>query len=253
MEEKESRNHTENFLFKNSKAINIQKKIISITGKNYLNPIKARIPADPSSAAFFVALTLLNKKSHLKIKNVLLNQRRIGFYKLLRKSGAKIIFKNIKKINNEAIGDIIVRSSKLRPIHASSKYYASTTDEYPILFVVAALTKGISTFSGVEELANKESNRLLEMQKILKQIGIKSIYSKNQMKIIGKNKNNIQKESFSVKKLGDHRVCMSAMILSLLTGIPAKINNFETVNTSSPSFLKIIKSLGGKFEIKKKS
>ena len=91
------------------------------------------------------------------------------------------------------------------------------------------------------------------MQKILKQIGIKSIYSKNQMKIIGKNKNNIQKKSFSVKKLGDHRVCMSAMILSLLTGIPAKINNFETVNTSSPSFLKIIKSLGGKFEIKKKS
>ena len=90
------------------------------------------------------------------------------------------------------------------------------------------------------------------MQKILKQIGIKSLASKNNLKIFGINqiKNNKNKK-INVPNLGDHRICMSAVILSLLTGIKAKINNFDTVFTSSPSFLKIIKSLGGSFEIKK--
>ena len=69
-------------------------------------------------------------------------------------------------------GDIIVKSSNLRPIYASKKYYVNSTDEYPILFVIAALTNGISRFKGIGDLANKESNRIKEMQKILKQIGI---------------------------------------------------------------------------------
>ena len=89
------------------------------------------------------------------------------------------------------------------------------------------------------------------MQKILKQIGIKSIASKNSMKIYGNSlvRNN---KKIRVLNLGDHRICMSSTVLALLTGIKTEIKNFETVNTSSPNFLNILKSLGGKFEIKKK-
>ena len=255
VEKNKSRDHTENLLQKNSQAIKIKKgkeKIISIFGKKNLEPINVVIPGDPSSAAFYTALTLLNQKSILKMKNVGLNPTRIGFYELLKKHGANIKFKNKKKQNNEVIGDIIVKSSKLKkPIIASKNFYEKTTDEFPILFCIAALTKGVSIFKGIEDLANKESNRIKEMQKILKQIGVKSIFSKNKLKIFGNDLIKIRNKKVKIPNLGDHRICMSSTILSLITGIKTKINNFETVKTSSPNFLRTIKSLGAKFEVAK--
>ncbi len=248
-----SRNHTENMLTKNKKAIKItdgKVKKIKVFGKQGLDKFLINVPGDPSSAAFFTALTLLKNNSSLKIKNVGLNQTRIGFYNLLKQSGAKIKFLNKKKVNNELVGDIIVKSSNLRPIKASKKYYLNTTDEYPILFIISALTKGNSVFSGISDLKNKESDRVREMQKILKQIGIFSRFNKGQLLIKGKKliKNKIKK--IKVPDLGDHRICMSAAILGLLTGFDTRIKNFETVGTSSPSFLKIVKQLGGSFEKK---
>ena len=254
IEEEKSRNHTENLLKDNTRAIKIfgdKKKLIKIYGKKFLKPFQMIVPGDPSSAAFFTALTLLNLKSSIKIKNVGLNSTRTGFYQLLKSQGAKIKFINLKRRNNEIQGDILVRNCKLKPIKSSKKYYVNSTDEYPILFVIAALTKGVSIFKGIEDLANKESNRIIEMQKILKQIGIRSTFSKNELKIFGKEIINVQNKKIIVPNLGDHRICMSAFVLATLTGIEARIKNFETVFTSSPSFLKIMKLLGVKFEIKK--
>jgi len=255
IEEKQSRNHTENLLLQSPNVLRIKKNNkgqnhIKVFGKNYLDPLKIIVGGDPSSAAFFTALTLLTPEAKLKIKYVGLNSRRIGFYNLLKQHGAKIKFKNIKEINHEKVGDVEVQNSKLKAIKASPNYYVSATDEYPILFVIAALTKGTSVFKGIEDLANKESNRIEEMKKILNQVGIKCKSTKNEMKIFGQT--NIKRRNIiKVPSLGDHRICMSAVILSLVTGIKAEIKNFETVGTSSPSFLKIIKSLGGTFEIKK--
>jgi len=252
IEDKKSRDHTENMLIKNSEAIKIKKgkkKIIRIFGKKFLNRININIPGDPSSAAFFTALTLLNKNSSLKIKNVGLNPTRIGFYELLKKHGANIHFNNKRKKNNEVTGDINVKSGKLKkPIISSKDFYEKTTDEFPILFCIAALTKGISVFKGIEDLANKESNRIKEMQNILKQIGVKSVATKDKLKIYGKNFIEGKDKKINVPSLGDHRICMSSTVLSLVTGIKTNIKNFETVKTSSPNFLKIIKSLGAKFE-----
>ena len=253
LELEKSRDHSENLLLENFKSIKIKdksKKVIKIFGKKKLKPININISGDPSSAAFFTALTLLNKNSYLKIKNIGLNPTRIGFYELLKKHKAKIEFKNIKKKNNEIFGDIHVKSSKLKPIKASREYYVKATDEYPILFVIAALIDGESTFKGIEDLANKESNRVKEMQKVFKQIGIKTKVKKNEIKIYGNSAIKSKKKIINVPNLGDHRICMSTFILSALTGIKTKIKNFETVFTSSPSFLDIIKLLGGKFEIK---
>ena len=253
-EKKKSRDHTENMLAHNSQAIKInnkKNKIIKVFGRKHLNPIDVDIPGDPSSAAFFSALTLLNKNSTLKIKNVGLNATRVGFYKLLKKHGAKILFKNLKKNKFDIKGDILVRSSKVRPIKASEKYYVNATDEYPIMFVIAALVKGVSIFRGIGELSNKESNRIKEMQKILKQVGVKSIATKNELKIFGKGMLDATNKKIYVSNLGDHRICMSAFILSVLTGARAQIKSFETVYTSSPSYLKIMKKLGAKFEKKK--
>ena len=253
-EQERSRDHTENMLLNNSQVIKIKnknKKLITILGKKKLKVLNIDVPGDPSSAAFFTALTLLKKDSSIIIKNVGLNSTRTGFYQLLKKQKAKIKFSNLKKINNEPRGDIIVKSTKMKPINASKKYYVNSTDEYPILFIIAGLTKGISTFRGIKDLANKESNRIIEMQKILKQIGINSSSSKNEIKIFGKNIFDASSKKIIVPNLGDHRICMSAFILAILTGAKTKIKNFETVYTSSPSFLKIMKSLGARFEIQR--
>jgi 3-phosphoshikimate 1-carboxyvinyltransferase len=251
IEKQKSRNHTENMIARNKQSINIKKNTIRVKGKKFLEKIDINVPGDPSSASFFTALTLLSQKSSLIIKNVGLNSSRIGFYKLLKKHGANIKFKNLKKDNFEIVGDIFVKSCKLKPIKASKKYYVNTTDEYPILFVIAALIKGVSVFEGIKDLANKESNRITEMQKVLDQLGIKSIYAKNKLKIFGSGIFNGRNKTINIPNLGDHRICMSSFILALLTGTKAKIKNFETVYTSSPSFLNIMKKLGARFEIKK--
>ena len=253
-EKEKSRDHTENLLKKNSqsiKVINGKERKIKIFGKTHLNPVDINVPGDPSSAAFFSALTLLNKGSSIKIKNVGLNPTRIGFYKILKSRGAKIKFKNLKKKNNEMSGDIFVLSSKIKPIRASKKYYVNSTDEYPILFIIAALTEGISIFEGIKDLANKESNRIAEMQKVLSQVGVKTVSSKDRLKIYGKGLFDASDKKINVSNLGDHRICMSSFILAILTGANISIKNFETVYTSSPSFLKLMKTLGAKFEIQK--
>ena len=248
-----SRNHTENILDK-VKAIKILKQnkhnTIKVFGKKTFRAQKFEVPVDPSSAAFFVVLTILAQNSKLSINHVCLNERRIGYLKILKKAGAKIKLTKLKKVNNETIGTIDVSSSKLKPLKVNKKFYSMTADEYPILFVAAALTKGLSIFDGIEDLTNKESNRVSEMQKVLNQIGIKSRYKNGKLKIFGKNNIRQQKKNILVKDLGDHRICMSASILALLTGNKVNIKNFSTVNTSAPSFLKNIKKMGGRYDIK---
>ena len=194
---------------------------------------------------------MLNQNSSLKIKNVGLNPTRTGFYEILKKQKAKVRFTNIKKENNEIRGDIVIKSSKLKSIKTPSSLYPRTTDEYPILFVIAALTKGTSVFKNVGDLVNKEANRITEMQKVLRQVGVKSVSSKKEFKIFGKGMFDASNKKITVPNLGDHRIAMATFILAILTNAQARIKNFETVFTSSPSFLRIIKSLGAKFEIQK--
>ena len=112
LEQQKSRDHTEQMLLHNKDVIKIHKKkrkIIKINGKKTLKSININVPGDPSSAAFFCALTILKKNSSIKIKNIGLNPTRIGFYNLIKKHGANIKIKNIKKRNGEIVGDIHVK------------------------------------------------------------------------------------------------------------------------------------------------
>ena len=166
---------------------------------------------------------------------------------------ANIKIKNLRKDSNsgELLGSIITSSSNLKPI-TISKDIGTVIDELPILFVISSLTKGVSKFKSISELAYKESSRAVEMKKILKQAGIKCKNTKDSMTIYGKDKIDNNKKTILVKTRGDHRICMSSIIFSLATGIKTKIYNFETINTSFPGFLSLIKkNLGAKIEIKK--
>ena len=122
--------------------------------------------------------------------------------------------------------------------------------QHQLLFIIAALTKGVSKFKDIGDLRNKESNRLLESKKILVQAGIKCKITKDAMVIHGKDKIETENKSVLTKTKGDHRICMSSAILALITGLRTKIKNFETVNTSFPGFIPLIKNLGGKIVTK---
>jgi len=258
IEEREiSRNHTEIILKKISADIKVKKvkkgNLISLRGQKNMHAFNYTVSADPSSAAFLIALTLLTPGAKLTIHNCLCNKNRMGFYKILKeKAGANIKIKNLRKSsdNGELVGSIVAESSSLKAINCPKELIPSLIDELPILFTIAALTKGVSKFNSIKDLKNKESNRILESKKILTQAGIKCKTTKDNMTIYGSNKITIPNKPILVQTKGDHRICMSAVILSLATGIKTKINNFETVNTSFPNFIKLVKYLGGKFEIK---
>ena len=252
-ERKISRNHTELFLKKINADIKVKRlkkgNLISIKGQKNLYGFDYTIGSDPSSAAFLIALTLLTPESKLVIHNVLCNDTRIFFLKILKKVNANIKINNLRKVSGELVGSITTFSSKLKPI-IISKDIGKFIDELPVLFIIAALTKGVSKFKNIGDLKNKESNRLLEAKKILVQAGIKCKITKDTMVIYGKDKIEIRNKLILTKAKGDHRICMSSAILALVTGIRTKIKNFETVNTSFPGFIPLIKNLGGKIVIK---
>ena len=115
---------------------------------------------------------------------------------------------------------------------------------------LAALTNGVSKFSGIESLRDKESDRIKNMEVLLNNIGIKTKSTFNSLKIYG-NPNAKTKKLINIYPKNDHRIAMSSAVLGLLIGGKLKINNFETVNTSFPGFVALIKYLGGRIEIKK--
>ena len=250
---KKSRNHTE-LLFKYLKLpikIKTNKKFdyIEVDGGKKFKSFNYNIPSDISSSAFFIVLTLLSKKSEMLIRNVNINPTRTGAISILNKMGAKIIFKNIKNYKGEKTADIFVKSlNKLKPINCPVKYNTSAIDEFLVIFLVAAKANGISSFKDLSELNQKESPRLNLGSKILNMIGIKTELTKNSIKIFGNPGLILNDEKlYEIKNyMKDHRIFMMSAIMALTFGGKWKLHNPESIKTSFPSFLDLIKKIGGK-------
>ena len=245
---KKSRDHTE-LLFRYLKLpIKVKKgknfDLIEVDKVKKIKPINYRIPSDISSAAFFIALTVLSQRSKLVIKNINVNQTRIGIIEILKMMGVKIFLLNKKIYKGEAIADILVSSPQfIKSINCPSKFNSSAIDEFLIIFLIAAKAKGISTFKNLEELNKKESPRLIWGSKILKMMGIKVITTKNSIKIFGNPKLRINKKIVIRNYLKDHRVFMTSVIAALSFGGEWHIHDKDAIKTSFPSFLKIISIL----------
>ena len=242
---KKSRNHTE-LLFKYLKLpIRIRKNknfdIIEIRKVREIKPINYKIPSDISSGAFFIALTVLSKKSKLIIKNINVNSTRIGIVSILKKMGVKILLINKKIYKGEAIADIFVESPKnLKSINCPSNLNSEAIDEFLIIFLIAAKAKGVSTFKNLEELNKKESPRLKWGSKILRMMGVKVITKNNSIKIFGNPNLKVNKKIEIQKYLKDHRVFMTSVIAALSFGGEWHIHDKDSIKTSFPSFLKLI-------------
>ena len=246
---KKSRNHTE-LLFKYLGLPIIVNKyknydIIKIVGqKKKLISLNYKIPSDISSSAFFIVLTALKENSQLTIKNVNINPSRIGVINILRMMGVKIYFKNIKIYKGEKISDILILSSKnLKAIKCPSRLNSSAIDEFLVIFLAAAKAKGVSTFKNLSELNQKESPRLEWGSKILNLIGVKTITTKDSIKIFGNPCLKVNKKIVIKNYLKDHRVFMTSVIAALTFGGEWIIHDKDSIKTSFPSFLKIINKI----------
>ena len=248
---KKSRNHTE-LLFKYLK-IPIKVKsikefdLIEVKGLQQYNAFNYSIPGDISSSAFFIVLTLLSKNSEITIQNVNINESRIGLIKILVKMNSKITLKNKRVYKGERIADIFVESTnKLKSINCNSNLNSSAIDELILCFLVAAKAKGISTFKDLAELNKKESPRLDITIKFLRMIGIKVLRNKDNIKIYGNPNLNLSGNYHIKKFLKDHRIFMMSCIAALTLGGNWKINDKDSIKTSFPKFLNILKNLGAK-------
>ena len=248
---KKSRNHSE-LLFKYLKIpIQIKKTtkydFIKIKQPKKIPAFNYQIPGDISSSAFFMVLTTLTNDSKLLIKNVNINPSRMGIITILRKMGAKISLKNQKNYRGEKISDILIKSSKnLKAINCPPELNSAAIDEFLIIFLAAARAKGVSHFKNISELNQKESPRLILGSKILNMMGIKTELTKDSIKIYGQPYLKIKKIITIKNYLKDHRVFMMSTIAALTCGGQWRIHNKDSINTSFPSFLKIIKKIGNK-------
>ena len=158
--------------------------------------------------------------------------------------GVKIKYKNKKIYKGEWIADILIRSTKkIKSINCPSKLNSSAIDEFLLIFLVAAKAKGISYFKNLSELNQKESPRLEWGSKILNLMGIKTITTSNSIKIFGNPNLKIDKKIIIKNYLKDHRVFMASVIAAKSFGGQWQIHDKDSINTSFPSFLKILKKL----------
>ena len=242
---KKSRNHTELLCKYLKLPLTVKRKKefdeIKIKKVKKINPLNYIIPSDISSSAFFIVLTALSKNSKLIIKNVNTNPSRTGIITILKKMGVKITFKNKKMYKGENNADIHIESAKkLKPINCPAKLNSGAIDEFLVIFLVAAKANGISYFKELGELNQKESPRLKWGTIILNKMGIKTITTKNSIKIFGNPNIEINKKIVIKDFLKDHRVFMTSMIAALSFGGEWYIHDKDSIKTSFPSFLDIL-------------
>jgi 3-phosphoshikimate 1-carboxyvinyltransferase len=245
---KKSRNHTE-LLAKHLKLpISVKKNknydLIKVNKIHKVKKLNYNIPSDISSGAFFIVLTTLIKNSELTIKNVNINPSRVGIITILKKMGANIKFKNKRVYKGEKIANIFIKSPKiLKSINCPTNLNSGAIDEFLVIFLVAAKAKGVSYFKDIAELNQKESPRLEWGKKILNNMGIKTITTKNSIKIFGNPNLKINRKIIIKNYLNDHRVFMTSVIAALSFGGNWEIHNKSSIKTSFPNFLKILDRL----------
>ena len=252
-ENNQTRDHTEIMFKKFGIPIDvIQSKInktISVTPPKEIKPCNIEICSDFSSAAFFILAAIITPNSHLVIKNVGINNTRIGLLIALKEMGGHVDIQNISG-EYEPTADIEIKTSKLKGINLDPKLVSNIIDELPVLFIAAALAEGKTKIKGVKELRMKESDRLKSMAKSLESFGVPFTLSDDAIDIIGLNQSTFDPnsakpfEDAEIDSFGDHRVAMACAIGALRSKGSCRIKNCANVATSFPAFLKISDQLG---------
>ena len=244
-----TRDHSERILrgFGADLAVEIEPdgtRVITVRGEAELRPQTIDVPGDPSSAAFFVVATLLVEGSDLTIENVGLNPTRAALFDVLRQMGGSIEEIDRREVGGEPVADLRVRHSRLRGIAVDPAVAPSMIDEFPILFVAAAMAEGRTTTCGLEELRVKESDRLAVMAAALAASGARIEEREDGLVIDGSGAEPLPGGADQpVATHLDHRIAMSMAVAGLVTTGGIEVDDTRPIATSFPTFESMLDAL----------
>jgi len=218
-------------------------RIISIRGEAELKPQHIVVPGDPSSAAFPVVAALLVPGSDVVVENVGLNPTRAGLFEVLRMMGGQIELIDEREVGGEPVADLRVRGSALKGVEVPPGIVPSMVDEFPILFVAAALAEGRTVTRGLEELRVKESDRIAVMAEGLRAIGARVEETEDGLIIDGTGGEKLPGGATIAAHL-DHRIAMSFAVAGLMARDAVTIDDMAPVQTSFPIFTDLMRTLG---------
>jgi 3-phosphoshikimate 1-carboxyvinyltransferase len=241
-----TRDHSERMLAGFGAELTVEEsgegRIISVRGEAELKAQRIVVPGDPSSAAFPMVAALLVPGSDVLIENVGMNPTRAGLVSVLRDMGGSIDLLNERLVGGEPVADLRVRASSLKGVEVLPGIAPSMIDEYPILFVAAALAEGKTIARGLEELRVKESDRLSVMAKGLAACGVQVEELPDGLVIHGTG-GKVPGGAIIASHL-DHRIAMSFAVLGLAAKRPVAVDDARPIATSFPAFLPLMESLG---------
>jgi len=235
-----TRDHTEIMLKELGANIKVvEGKIILDPSKSVLSGFDIDIPADPSTAAFYAAAAAAVKGSRIVIKNCLLNPRRVSFFNLLIKMGAKVSFVNQAIRFGEITGDILVESGTLKALIINKEEIPSCIDELPILAILATQAIGVTTVTGAEELRVKESDRIKAICNNLINMGADVEELPDGFQILGPT----TLSSATIRTFNDHRIAMAFSIAGLISNVPTQLDDADCIDVSFPEFFTVLKQI----------
>ncbi|MBX7534083.1 3-phosphoshikimate 1-carboxyvinyltransferase [Qipengyuania sp. GH1] len=239
-----TRDHTERMLRGFGVDVQVEERdgerVISITGPCDLTPCDITVPGDPSSAAFFAVAASIVPGSDLIIENVGLNPTRNGIFEVLGQMGASIEYLDAREVGGEPVADLRVRHAPLKGVEVDPAIAPRMIDEFPVLFVAAAVADGTTVTSGLEELRVKESDRLAAMAASLSLVGADIEEREDGLVIHGSGGTALPGGGPVATHL-DHRIAMSMAIAGHASRDGVEIDSAEPIATSFPNFNELLK------------
>jgi 3-phosphoshikimate 1-carboxyvinyltransferase len=234
-----TRDHTERMLQGFGYSVRRSGNRVCLSGGGELQACEIDVPADISSAAFFLVGASIAEGSDLLLEHVGINPTRDGVISILRLMGADIELLNQREMGGELVADIRVRASRLKGIEIPKSLVPLAIDEFPVIFIAAACAEGETRLSGAEELRVKESDRIQVMADGLQSLGILTDPTLDGITIQGG-----QMSGGQVDSHGDHRIAMSFAMAALRSSGPIEIVDVANVNTSFPEFVHLASQAG---------
>jgi len=234
-----SRDHTERMLKYLEADIEVKNLMASITGGKELIAKPINIPGDISSVSFFIVGAILLPGSHIRFSGVGLNPTRTGVIDLLREMEAEIEIENLREKNNEPLGDIIVRGSRLKGITIGGEVIPRVIDELPILAMAATKAEGTTVIKDAKELRVKETDRIRALSINLSKMGGEVAEREDGLIIQGP----YQLKGAKVDSFADHRIAMAMVIAGLSAREETVVSNINCIKTSFPEFETILERL----------
>lgn len=235
-----TRDHTERMLAGFGYPVHRDGATASVMGGGRLTACNIDVPADISSAAFFLVAASIAEGSDLTLRHVGMNPTRVGVITILRMMGADIEVFNEREVGGEPVADLRVRSAPLRGIDIPEDQVPLAIDEFPVLFIAAVCASGRTVLRGAEELRVKESDRIQVMADGLAAVGVETTVTPDGIIIEGGQTIG----GGEVDSHGDHRIAMSFAVASLRAHGPIVINDCANVATSFPGFVELASGCG---------